>query len=130
MFLTRLAVTVVAVALLALIGSAGPASAVTPRPTDYRSTVQSVEPSAPISVRVIGGDTLLDLTADPGHEVVVQGYGGEPYLRIEADGTAQVNQRSPAVSLNRTRDATITGSDGASVGDQPDWRTLGHDGRL
>jgi len=120
----------VVVALSALIGAAGPAAAVTPRPTDYRSSVQSVEPSAPITVRVIGGDTLLDLRAEPGHEVVVQGYGGEPYLRVQPDGTTQVNQRSPAVSLNRTRDATISGSDGGSVTDPPDWQTLGHDGRL
>ena len=119
-------------ALVSLVGLAGPAAAVTPRPTDYRSSVQSIEPSAPITVRVIGGDTLLDLRAEPGHEVVVAGYGGEPYLRVQRDGTTQVNTRSPAVSLNRTRDANISGSsgDGGSVGDQPDWQTTGHDGRL
>lgn len=120
-------------ALLALVGLAGPAAAVTPRPTDYRSTVQSIEPGAPITVRVIGGDTLLDLQAEPGHEVVVAGYGGEPYLRVQRDGTTQVNTRSPAVSLNRTRDADVSGStaaDGGSVGDEPDWQTTGHDGRL
>ncbi len=60
-------------ALVALVGLAGPAAAVTPRPTDYRSTVQSIDPAAPITVRVIGGDTLLELQAAPGHEVVVAG---------------------------------------------------------
>lgn len=125
-----LLLAIVTLAFSAVVATAGPAGAVTPRPTDYRSTVESVEPAAPIAVQVIGGDTLLDLRAEPGHAVVVLGYGGEPYLRVQADGTAQVNQSSPAVSLNRSRDATINSNDGASVDAQPDWRTIGAGGRL
>lgn len=128
----RLALTSAAIliGLAALIGSAAPAAAVTPRPTDYRSTVQSVEPSAPITVAVVGADTLLELRAEPGHEVVVAGYGDEPYLRIQRDGTTQVNQRSPAVSLNRSRDADVGDPNLTAVDGDPDWKTIGDGGQL
>src|SRR5690606_682829 len=54
-------------------------------------------------VDVVGGDSFLRLRAEPGTEVVVLGYEGEPYLRYLPDGSVEENRRSPATVLNRTR---------------------------
>jgi hypothetical protein len=113
-----------AIVLVALAGSvvAGPAAgAVTPRPTDDRSTVVAVTPGGAATATVIGGDSLVSMTVAPGHEVVVHGYAGEPYLRVTATGTVEVNRNSPAVSLNRTRDADLS-APGAAPADAVDWQ--------
>jgi hypothetical protein len=115
----RIAVAIVVV-LAALVLPAGSAGAVTPRPTDDRSTVTDVQPPEVVSARVIGGDSLLTLTAAPGHEVVILGYAGEPYLRIPAAGSVEVNANSAAVALNRSRDAD-TDASGPSTGGV-DWQ--------
>jgi hypothetical protein len=96
-----------ALALLVVLGLAGPAGADPAKPTNYRSHVTSVKPtSSIIAVKVVGGDGFLDVDVQPGHEVVVSGYDGEPYLRLSKDGTVEENQNSPATYLNRNRYAT------------------------
>ena len=123
-----LVVTVMTGAAL-LAGSASPAGAVAVRPTNMRSTVQSIEPAAPIEVRIIGGDALVELTAEPGHTVIVEGYNGEPYLRISPDGTVATNRRSPATALNQTRDPGSVPADASSTA-PPDWEVTGSGGRV
>jgi len=127
----------IVVAALATAGAAGPpAGAVTPRPTDDRSTVVAVEPAGAVTATVIGGDSLVSMTVAPGHEAIVQGYAGEPYLRVTAAGEVEVNRNSPAVNLNRARDADLTSPEagpGATVDWQPDQagRTaVWHDHRI
>jgi hypothetical protein len=69
-----------------------------------------------VSARVFESDQALGLTAKRGHAVVVLGYTGEPFLRIDAEGVA-VNAASPtaaAVGLLRPTQS--------SVGRAPDWR--------
>ena len=113
-----------AIVVLALAGAvvAGPAAgAVTPRPTDDRSTVIAVPPGGALTATVIGGDSLIRMTVEPGHDVVVRGYGGEPYLRVGATGSVEVNRNSPADSLNRTRDADLS-TPGAAPTDAIDWQ--------
>ena len=71
---------------------------------------------------MVGGDGFLEMAVEPGHEVVVEGYDGEPYLRFRADGTVQENQNSPATYLNRNRyagaevPAAIQGDDRPAAG--------------
>ncbi len=65
-------------------------------PTDFRSRVVSVEPSAPaLHLSVEGGDSFLMLRVERGTAVEVPGYQKEPYLRFQADGTVLVNRASP-----------------------------------
>jgi len=91
------AVALLAAAAVALCGE--PAGADPAGPTNQRSRVVAVEPpSEGAVVRVVGGDAFLELSLDRGHEVVVPGYGGEPYLRFRRDGRVEENRRSPAVS--------------------------------
>lgn len=107
-----------------------PAGADPPGPTDYRSEVIAVEPpTESIDLRFIGGDSFIELTVTSGHEVIVAGYQGEPYLRFGADGAVEENRRSPATVLNDDRygSAELPATVDASAA--PDWVEVGGDGR-
>ena len=99
-------------------------------PTDYRTTVTSIDPGGRRAsrCRVVGGDSFLRLVVDPGIEVVVLGYQQEPYLRIRADGVVEENQRSPATYLNADRYGTGTPPAGADPTLAPNWLPVGTGG--
>lgn len=91
-----------AAALSAL--AAAPASADPPGPTDFRSEITGIVPEvSTVTVDVLGGDSFLLLTAEPGTTVLVLGYEDEPYLRFDPDGTVYANQLSQATYLNEDR---------------------------
>lgn len=118
-----------ALAGLALVLAAGPAAADPPRPTDHRSTVTAGASGDGFEVDVVGGDSLLRLRVDEGHEVVVLGYRDEPYLRFLADGTVERNRRSEATYINDDR----YGGDGELPAEvdpdaDPDWEEVGDGG--
>jgi hypothetical protein len=115
---------------LAVVGlSAAPAGADPPRPTDYRSSVRTIEPAVEgVRVEVVGGDSFLQATVDEGHEVVVLGYENEPYLRFGKDGTVEENQRSPATFLNRDRQGGSAVPPSADAEADPQWRKVADDG--
>jgi hypothetical protein len=58
---------------------------------DYRATV-GAQPAA-VSARVYLSDRAVRVRVRPGHEVVVLGYQGEPFLRLTSGGV-EVNQSS------------------------------------
>ena len=64
-----------------------------------------------IRARVIDGDRKLELSVLPSREVVVRGYGEEPFLRFSALGV-QVNVDSPTAIANRL----VSGGAIAAVG--------------
>lgn len=115
---------------VAVLLPAGVARADAAGPTDYESVVVSVEPAAPqIDVEIIGGDSFVRLTVQPGSEVVVTGYFDEPYLRFTADGSVEQNRRSPTVPLNENRygdpDAsTNVGTVGEVAAEIPEWERV------
>ncbi len=94
--------------------------------------VTSVEPPTDaISVTIVGGDAFVRLVVQPGHEVVVLGYGGEPYLRVGADGTVEENQLSPATFYNQDRyggDVPVGVTAEAALAQPPEWRHVGTGG--
>jgi hypothetical protein len=117
------------VALTALLAGAGPAAADPPRPTDYRSTVTAITPAVDgVRAEVAGGDAFLELRVDERHEVVVEGYGGEPYLRFRADGTVERNVRSPATYLNDDRQGAVDLPARADAEADPEWETVADGG--
>ncbi len=130
-------VAIVATVLVGIFG-AGPAVADPARPTDVRSTVLAVAPpGAPLTAAVVGGDSFLEMTVVPGHEVVVSGYENEPFLWVKADGTVEENTQSPAHYLNRDRYATTKVPDTVKAKNPPQWvpvgsghRALWHDHRI
>jgi hypothetical protein len=113
------------VALGALVLGARPAAADPPRPTDYRSTVTAVDPAAGgVEAEVVGGDAFLELRVDEGHEVLVEGYGEEPYLRFLPDGTVERNRRSEATYLNDDRQGAVELPPEADNAADPDWERV------
>ena len=106
---------------VAALGPARPAAADAAKPGNVRSTVTSVTPAAPVTARVRGGDSFLELTVAAGHEAVVDDYEGYPYLRFAADGTVSENRSSKAVYLNRTRSAGGALPAGLDPAGPPTW---------
>ena len=106
-----------------------PAAADPAGPTNARSRIVDVRPDPPgARVDVVGGDAFLQLTVEPGHEAIVPGYGGEPYLRFRTDGVVEVNGRSPATYVNGDRDGQAEVPPEADLDAAPDWERVAGDG--
>ena len=96
---------------------------------DYRSVIDRVTPPTPgVEFQVLDYDSHLQLLDQDGHEVVVYGYEGEPYARVLADGTVQVNERSPALYLNEDRFAEVELPPSADPEAPPRWKTFDRSG--
>ncbi len=97
----------------------------------YRSTITAVRPSVPgLSLQVLEFADRLQLTNHSGQTVTVYGYQGEPYARVLADGTVQLNTRSPAYYLNQNFFANVTVPASASPSAPPQWTTVDRTGQL
>ncbi len=119
------ALAAAAAATAVVVAGATPAAADPPRPTDHRSTVTDVDPPVDgLEVRVVGGDAFLEITVAEGHEVVVEGYGEEPYLRVLEDGTVERNRRSPATYLNEDREGAVALPAAADAEAEPEWERV------
>ncbi|HEY2056086.1 MAG TPA: hypothetical protein VGH14_19300 [Solirubrobacterales bacterium] len=98
---------------------------------NFRSEITSIQPPLPsgVSIEVLDYDSYLQLKDQQGHEVVLDGYDGEPYARIERNGTVQVNEKSPATYLNDSRFETdVTVPQSADPKDPPEWKTVDDSG--
>jgi hypothetical protein len=119
---------VVSAGLALLVLAPGPAGADPAEPGRYRSEVTSIDPEVEgVTVRVAGGDSFLELSVERGTEVVVEGYDGEPYLRVLPDGSVQENELAPTTYLNRDRFGT-TAPERADAEAEPRWVTVADDG--
>jgi hypothetical protein len=117
-----------AIASAAVLVPAGVAHADPAVPTDFATEVVGIEPPTPsIHVGVVGGDSFIELTVEPGTEAVVLGYWGEPYLRFNSDGTVEENRRSPTVAENESRDGGSS-SAGSGSGGESQWVAVATDG--
>lgn len=99
------------------------------RPSDWRSEIVAIRPETTIArASIVGSDAFLRLVVEPGHEAIVFGYGGEPYLRFEADGTVSENLRSPSTYINRTMDGLTEPPPDADPTAAPEWSPVGSGG--
>jgi hypothetical protein len=98
---------------------------------NFRSEVRSISPQVEgLSARILNFDDNIELRNDTGETLVVEGYRGEPYVRIRADGSVQVNRRSPTLYLNEDRFAEgVTVPASADPKAPPAWRTVDRTGR-
>lgn len=123
----RAAVVAIAVAGW-LVGLAAPASAHgqsdKPRPGDFASRILAVENRiAGVEVSLIADGDEIEVTNDSGRTLIVPGYQGEPYLRLDDRGVWE-NRRSPAVYLNADRDASTAVPGTADPEAEPKWRRV------
>src|SRR3954471_21204596 len=132
----RLRAVVVGGALLALLAAA-PAFAHQGN-ANYRSVVHGITPAEPgLKLQVLNFDDRLQLDNRTGKTIVVRGYQNEPYARLLADGTVEVNHNSPAFYLNDDRFAQAKVPPSAKPSAAPDWHVVappgsfqGHDHRI
>lgn len=128
--LARLARRAGLLGLAVVVLTASPATADPAGPSDFRSEVTGIVPALDaVDATILGGDSFLEVTVAAGHEVVVEGYSGEPYLRFRADGTVDQNRLSSATYLNDDRmgAAEIPAEVTAALeddGTEPDWEEV------
>jgi hypothetical protein len=98
---------------------------------NYRSTVRSIQPAvAGLHAQVLNYDDRLQLINQSGTDVQIQGYDREPYARLLANGTVEVNKRSPSYYLNEDRYAQVTVPPQASAKATPQWTIVDKTGRF
>lgn len=98
---------------------------------DFRSEISSIVPRADgLTAQVLNFDDSLQLENRSGLDVVVLGYEGEPYARIRADGTVELNRNSTGYYLNDDRYAAGRVPAGVDPRDPPEWERLDGSGTL
>jgi hypothetical protein len=90
----------------------------------YHSTIRAVKPPMRgLKLKILYGDDQVWLDNLSGKTVIVDGYGGEPYLRFGPDGI-YVNVNSPAGYLNQDRYARSKVPKSATAKARPNWQKL------
>lgn len=114
-------VTVAAVLAITLSGSI--------QASDTVAVIESVDPSLPagVSVDIVGADSPMRIRG-VGHSIEVPGYENEPYLRIDLDGSAYINDASVTAAVNEERYGSDPGPRLPS--DTPEWRRTQPDGTV
>jgi len=100
---------------------------------NYRSYVTRVTPSIRgLQVQVLAFADRLQVFNRTGRTVTIYGYNDEPYARLLADGTVQLNERSPALYLNTSFYASGTppASTSSNPATPPTWTTVFHTGNF
>jgi hypothetical protein len=119
---------VLAVVLLGLSPAAALAHSGNP---NYLSQVDAITPATPgVTVDVLNRDDRLLLHNTSGEDVVIEGYDGEPYARVRADGNVEVNTDSEAYYLNDDRFANVDVPAGVDGKGPPRWKQVGETGRF
>ncbi len=94
---------------------------------DFRSEITSITSAATadgLRVEVQNFDDNVQVVNRTGKEVEIEGYDGEPYVRLNPDGTVEVNLNSPAYYLNQDRFAKVSVPTRADPKATPDWKQV------
>ena len=98
---------------------------------DYRSYITSVTPdTSGLSLEVLEFADRLVLSNHTGMTVTVYGYENEPYARVLANSTVEVNTSSPAYYLNQNFYGQVTVPASASAHAPPHWSVVDRTGQL
>ena len=125
--MARVAALLALAALLAIVPAA-PAHDGNP---NYLSQVDRITPAADgVTVDVLNRDDRLLLHNTSGEDVVIEGYDDEPYARLRADGTVEVNLDSEAYYVNDDRFARVDVPAGVDGKGAPRWKEVGRTGRF
>ncbi len=97
----------------------------------FRSQITAVQPQVKgVSLQVLEFADRLLLSNHSGKTVTVYGYQGEPYARVLADGTVQLNTSSPAYYLNQNFYGNVKVPASASPSATPHWIVVDRTGQL
>jgi hypothetical protein len=97
----------------------------------YRSEITSITPKVSgLSLEVLEFADRLVVRNHTGKTVTIYGYSGEPYARVQPDGAAEQNQRSPAVYLNTSFYGNVTVPPSANASLPPRWVTVDRTGQF
>lgn len=97
----------------------------------YRSVITSLTPALHgLSVQVLQFADRLLLINHTGQTVTIDGYSGEPYVRLRADGAVERNVRSPATYLNQSFYGDINVPPQASASAAPQWQLVERTGQF
>jgi hypothetical protein len=128
--MTRRAVLTSLAGVLVALAAAGTAGAHGGNPK-FRSQFRSIQPAiGGIEVDVLNYDDRLLLINRSGRTVAISGYEREPYARLLADGTVEVNRRSPTHYLNEERYGGTPVPPSADPKAPPQWQTVSRTGRF
>jgi hypothetical protein len=98
---------------------------------NYRSTITAVSPSvAGVNLQVLQFSDRLLLRNHSGRTVTILGYQNEPYARVQANGTVEVNKSSPAYFLNQSFYGDVTVPAYATSTATPRWSIVDRTGQL
>lgn len=100
---------------------------------DFESIPSGIEPPAlgtGIEIEMVDYDSRVRLRNNSGKEVIVEGYDGEPYARLDPDGGVYLNSRSPAFYLNQDRNARTEVDPSADPSAPPEWERQADNGEL
>lgn len=90
----------------------------------YSSQVNSIRPRVSgLQARIVDGQDKLELTWTGREPLVVEGYRGEPMVRMSSAGV-EINRRSPSAYLSTHRYAAVTVPARADAAAPPDWRLI------
>jgi hypothetical protein len=116
---------------LAVLVTAAPAALAHQGNPNYLTQVNAITPGVDgITVDVLNRDDALLLHNTSGADVVIDGYKGEPYARVKADGTVEVNTDSPAYYINDDRFAKVETPPDADAKGAPRWKKVSRTGRF
>lgn len=129
---SRLAAAVAVAVVAVVAAAAAPADAHTVtgvQPTNYRSEILGITPADPaVKLEILDLGNRVRLTNTGPTDLVVLGYGGEPYLKVGPAGVYE-NRLSPSVELNKAgatattaTTATTAGTAPPQPGGAPSWR--------
>jgi len=110
---------------------AAPAASAHEGNPSFRSTIRAIKPSANgVIAEIVNYDDSIMLRNESGRTVIVEGYEGEPYVRIAGDGTVAVNHDAPTYFLNEDRFAEgVEVPKGSGADAPPDWQVEDRTGR-
>jgi hypothetical protein len=98
---------------------------------NYRSLITAISPKVPgLSVQVLQFSDRLQLRNRTGRTVSIEGYEGEPYARVQASGTVEVNKHSPAYYLNQSFYGNVTVPSFATAKAAPQWSVVDRTGQF
>jgi hypothetical protein len=112
---------------LALIASAPAVALAHEGNPNFRSDISRTPPG--LEAEIVNYDDSIEVVAEAGRQLEFLGYDDEPYLRFLADGTVEVNTRSPAAYLNEDRFADVEVPGQADPDATPRWEQVAEHGR-